>query len=179
MGKAMTDDRAFLSLFLKYRESLWNFIRSLVRDYHRCEDIFQQVALILWERFPSYQPGTSFRAWSRTTALNVVRHVRRDQARLVELSPEAVQAVMDAFARIEKEETVEDTEVLAVLRECVEQLSPDARGIIDLRYGKGLELRRLARQARTTIAAISMKLTRIRRYLRQCVQRRLARAGGA
>ena len=68
MEHDMPPDKDFVSLLMSHREPLWAFIRAMVRDYHACEDIFQQVTMILWEQFPKFERGTSFIAWSRAIA---------------------------------------------------------------------------------------------------------------
>lgn len=44
---AMDDHQRFLKLFLKHQNDLRAFVASMVRDWHRSEDIIQEVSLVL------------------------------------------------------------------------------------------------------------------------------------
>jgi hypothetical protein len=46
----------FLALFLPEQGAVRAFIRSIVWDRAHCEDLFQEVALVLWRELDRYDP---------------------------------------------------------------------------------------------------------------------------
>ncbi len=67
---------------------------------------------------------------------------------------------------------------LGPLRQCLGELHKRARQMLQLRYAQALPIRRIAERRGQSTAAVEMALVRVRRGLRECVERKLARAGG-
>ena len=57
----------FLSLFLRSDGEFFRYVAALVAD---AEDIVQQTALVLWEKFDAYDAGQPFTPWACQLALN-------------------------------------------------------------------------------------------------------------
>ena len=54
----------FLSLFLRSERELFRYVVALVPNVADAEDIVQQTALVLWEKFSAYDPGQPFTPWA-------------------------------------------------------------------------------------------------------------------
>jgi RNA polymerase sigma-70 factor (ECF subfamily) len=161
----------FLRLFLRHQAELHAFIGSLVRDRHAREDVFQEVALTLWQEFARYDSGRSFGAWARGVAAKKLLQRRDRLGRLpVPLSPEAIQAVLDAYDRTEPTDSLRAD----ALHACLERLPEQSRRLLDLRYGQSLKLGQIAERLGATLDAVHKALSRIRTRLQRCVERRLA-----
>jgi DNA-directed RNA polymerase specialized sigma24 family protein len=89
----------FLTLFLEHQVEVRAFLGALVRDPHaRDDDLFQEVALALWDEFDRYDRGRPFGAWARgVAAKKVLRRWEREARRPVPFAPEAIQALADAL----------------------------------------------------------------------------------
>src|SRR5258708_34519017 len=70
-------------LVRRYAGPLVGFIRRLVRDTHRCEELFQEVFLAVWKKRQQYQFPRPFKPWLYTIALNKCRADFRAPARPV------------------------------------------------------------------------------------------------
>jgi RNA polymerase sigma-70 factor (ECF subfamily) len=161
----------FLPLFLEHQVSVRAFIGSLVRDRHARDDLFQEVALVLWNEFPRYDRSRSFGAWARGIAANkVMQRWQKDNRLPVPFPPESIQALLDAYERSEQSESLK----AEALEQCLEQLPPKSRQLLALRYERSLKLGEIAEMLRTTLDAVHKALSRIRDRLQQCVERRLA-----
>ncbi|MBE7467334.1 MAG: sigma-70 family RNA polymerase sigma factor [Planctomycetes bacterium] len=173
----MSDRRAFLELFLRQQQDLHAFVGSIVRDWHRSEDVVQELALILWEKFESYDPQRPFGAWARGVAANLIlRDLERHRRALPLLSPESIAAVQRAYDEIEASEPGAELEAL---RACVASLDEPARHMLELRYTEALGLDALAQRLSRSVAAVKKALTRLRARLQECVARKLAASGEA
>ena len=58
----MSDDAhpEFLKRFLACEGEIRAYVRSVVRDRESAEEIFQEVALVLWKTFERYDPARPF-----------------------------------------------------------------------------------------------------------------------
>lgn len=167
----MTPAEQFLPLLLKHEADVKAFIGSLVLDRHRRDDIFQEVALVLWNRKDDYDPSRSFGAWARGIAAKLIlKHRERDALFPLLFSPETIQAIAEAYAR---------TEAIAcpaaeALRHCLEKLPEKSRRLLQLRYEKNLRVEEIAGQTASTLDAIYQALSRLRARLEECIRQRLA-----
>src|SRR3954449_9023423 len=74
----------FLSLFLRSEREVFRSVAALVPNVADAEDIVQQTALVLWEKFEAYDPSLPFTPWACGFALNKARQwVERRQRWLV------------------------------------------------------------------------------------------------
>jgi RNA polymerase sigma-70 factor (ECF subfamily) len=161
----------FLTLFLRHQVELRAFIGSLLRDRHARDDVFQEVALILWHEFEQYDPTRSFGAWARGVAANKVMHRWRQDARSpAPMPPDVVQALLDAYERTE----AADAPHAEALRKCVAELPAESRHLLKLRYEESLKLGEIAERVSNTLDAVHKTLSRLRERLQRCIERRLA-----
>jgi RNA polymerase sigma-70 factor (ECF subfamily) len=169
---AMDSDR-LLRLLLMHRGMLLGYILSVVRDFHLAEDVFQDGSLIILKKGAILTDEADFAPWARKvvrlTALNALRKQNK--------GPELLEpAVLDLL----EQEWCKDREpdlYLVSLRECIEQLPPKARRLIELRYVAGIPGNDLATRLKQPPNTIYVALSRIYRTLSACVKKRLACEG--
>lgn len=174
------DDRheRFLTYFLRHQDEIAAVVGSMVRDPHLREDIVQEVAMVLWRKFDEYDPSRSFGAWARGIAVRKVLQAWARQQRLpAAMAPDTMEAILTAFDETE-EESPTWGERQAALEDCMAELPDRSRRLLELRYRHGLSLHDIAAQVRSTLDAVNKALSRLRQALRECVERRLAEAGG-
>src|SRR5262249_49497912 len=142
MGQGMDQQEEFLRLFLTHQADVRAFVGSLIRDRHASEDVFQEVALTLWQEFHRYDRVRSFRAWAGGIAAKKVLQRWDKTSRLpVPFAPEAIQAVLDAYDRTEASASPR----AEALQQCLEELPEKSRRLLALRYEKALKLHEIAR----------------------------------
>ena len=164
----------FMTLFLRNQSEVKAFIGSLVRDRDARDDLFQEVALILWEKFPTHDPGRSFGAWARGIAAKKVMQRWEKAGRLpLPFAPETIQALLDAYERTEASASAASV----ALERCLEDLPDKSRRLLALRYEQALGLGQIAQQVGSTLSGIHKALSRLRTRLQECVEQRLAATG--
>ncbi len=162
----------FLPLFLAAQPDLRAFIGAMVRDPVAREDVFQEVAMILWKNFDRYDATRPFGAWARGVAARKVMEDRRLRARLPEsCTLETLDLLSLGFATEEADARWQDRE--KALNFCLELLPERSTRIINDRYQKGRPVEAMAVEAGVSADALYQTLSRLRRQLRECVQRRL------
>lgn len=168
----MNSPDQFLPLFLAAQPDLRAFIGAMVRDPVTREDVFQEVAMILWKKFELYDPARSFGAWARGVAAHKIMEDRRLRSRLPEsCTPETLEALSAGFAKDDAEAMWQDRE--KALNYCLELLPARTAGFINQRYTGQRPVEVIAQEADMTVDALYQTLSRVRRQLRECVQRRL------
>ena len=169
----MIERDEFLKRFLKSEADIKAFIGSLVPDPHLRDDVFQEVALALWQQMEVYHAERSFGAWARGIAANKILQARERNARFpVVFSPETIRSVLDAFDQSESDANRR----AEALRDCVKQLPEKSRQLLTLRYEQDLKNDEIARRSRSTVEAIYQAMSRIRQRLEACIRRKLAQA---
>ena len=165
----MDRSEQFLTLFLQSQQDLRAFLGSVIRDGAAREDLFQDVAVILWRKFDQFDTTRSFTAWARGIAgKRVLQYYRDNQRAELPLS----EAVITALADPEQEQ--DSTSEQIALQHCLDELPDRSRLLLQLRYETGLALKEMAARLEQSFDAVHKTLSRIRMALRDCVERRLA-----
>lgn len=164
------EDRAeeFLKLLAANTRDLVRLIQSLVINPDTAEDIYQETTLVLWKKFDRFEPGTSFRAWARKTAVNQVLAWRKRAARdRLVFSEELIQSIADEMNKNDGESKEREK----TLKRCLEKLSPRQRSLISDRYEAMLPVETIASRLEKTVGAVHRTLSRIRHALLECVKK--------
>jgi RNA polymerase sigma-70 factor (ECF subfamily) len=162
----------FLPLFLPVQSDLRAFIGAAVRDPATRDDIFQEVAVVLWKKFEVYDPSRPFGAWARGIAIRKILEDRRVREKSpTACTAEQLEALAAGFAADEAEASWQDRE--KALNRCLDQLPPRSARLVRERYHQNHSIDQIAEQEGMSLDAIYQNLSRLRRQLRECVQRRL------
>jgi RNA polymerase sigma-70 factor, ECF subfamily len=125
------DRHALRLLFGRHRQRVYRFALRLVGNSAAAEDIVSEVFLELWRRAASFERRAQLSTWllaiTRNKALSTLR-ARVDQP----LDDAMAEAMPDPA--ITAEESLQASERNALVRRCLERLSPAHREIIDLVY---------------------------------------------
>lgn len=164
-----TRDRdQFLRQFLSNERELFRYVAVLVPNAGDAQEIVQQTALALWEKFDQYDPSRPFTPWACRFALNVARQWMARRRRWT--------AILDGNLAEQllnrRGEMLPHMEArLRHLHRCMEKLPDDQRRIIDGYYFRQVGIESVAREARQSVDAVYKALQRIRRALRSCIER--------
>lgn len=170
-----TDRDEFLQLLLQHQTEIKAFIGSILRDRQARDDVFQEVAMILWRQFAEFDRGQSFASWARGIAAHKVLHEIRQQNRIPSLmEPEAIDAMLSAFERIASQ----SKDRQAALEECLKLLPDSSRSLLAMKYEQNLGASEIGQRIRKTVEAVYQSLSRLRMKLADCVRSRLDLAGG-
>ncbi len=169
------EPRELVRQFVQHRDVLYGYVLALTGDHGLAEDILQDIGVsILTEAARETQPE-SFMPWARTVARHrVADHFRRlaSQRRHEIPFDQFADAVDLAFA--EHAPTPEDNHrQLKLLRQCLDGLTSRIRAMIDLRYRGSQSMEQIATALSWAPASVKVALSRARRSLADCVERKL------
>lgn len=158
----------FLTLFLRSEREIFRYVATLVPNVADAEDIVQQAALSLWEKFDAYDPSLPFTPWACRFALNKARQwIERHQRWKVLLDGGLAEELA-----LRREQLRPELEAqLRRLEGCLGKLPEDQRSLVEGYYYRRQEITELARHSGRTAAATYKALQRIRQSLQMCIER--------
>lgn len=170
---ALGRHEALEALVRRHANPLLTFIRRMVGDYHRSEELFQDVFVAVWQKRRQYQGPRSFRAWLYAIALNTCRaefRRRRSAPAVVRDAEAAAAATVDhdagGGALILTEHA---TLVLAAL----DALPPKQRAVVALRTWSGLSYGEIADALGRSEGAVRANMHHALRALRAYLEPRM------
>ncbi len=151
---------------------LFAFILSLLPDREAARDVLQATNVVLWQKADEYTVGTNFMAWACMVARLTVLSYLRDQGRDRHIFDPVLIEDIAVSAQSQSEHSAG---LRAYLDDCLALQGAEARRLIHERYSTGESVGEMSRRQGIAPGTLSMKLTRIRRALQECIQRKLAK----
>jgi RNA polymerase sigma-70 factor, ECF subfamily len=166
--------RDLARLWVQSHAAISAYITANVVDMHHAEDLVQEVAQVVAEKFSEFDRERSFVSWALGIARNrLLKYYRtRSRDRLV-LSETALVRLADSMERVEHE--AEDRR--EALRKCLERIRGRRRVVLELRYSENASIGTIAGRCGMSPSGVSVMLHRVRSALYGCVQRQLAGKG--
>lgn len=166
-GDRNAAQQRFLSLFLRSEREIFRYVAALVPNVSDAEDIVQQTAIALWEKFDSYDPNLPFTPWACRFALNKARQfIERSQRWKALLEG----GLAEELERRRGEMLPEIETQLRHLEGCVGKLPDEQRTLVEGYYYRRDGVDKLAEQLGKTEAATYKMLQRIRQTLQACIE---------
>lgn len=172
---ADADPGLFVRLLLQHQGAMLRYILPLVGNLADAQDVLQDTAVALWQKFGQYDPERPFLPWARQFAHHEVLMHHRRQRRYTFLTEELI----ETLAERQVEQEAEAQQRRGALQACLDALPEADRALIDERYADtGMTVQRLATETGQTPNVLYKALARIRRQLLLCLDRKLALVGG-
>jgi RNA polymerase sigma-70 factor (ECF subfamily) len=164
-----SDREDFIRQLSASHNSLLAFILSLLPDMHAASDVLQETHVEMWRKADDFQPGTNFLAWACRIAHFKVLEARAKQRRSRLVFDDELIGTLAVEA--EAHEATQN-EASSALEECLAQLSPRQRELVQTRYARGGSVKKLAQKLGRSTQGLAVTLFRIRQSLLECIQRK-------
>jgi RNA polymerase sigma-70 factor (ECF subfamily) len=157
-------------LVRRYAHRLLTFIRRMIDDHHRSEELFQEVFIAVWRKRGQYQMPRPFKPWLYAIALNACRAEFR-RRRVVAVPIMDSDSPASAVENDPPGDVVVATESSTQVLAAVHALPPKQRAVLALRtwsefsYGEIAEM--LGCSEATVRAHMHHALAALRAYLEQ------------
>lgn len=162
----------FVRLWTSAQPGVAAFISAMVPDYHAAEDILQECAAVLLEKFANYDPSRPFLSWAiGVCRLEILARRRRFMIERLVFDDAAIHNIARAYDELGPEVD----ERIRALRNCADKVQGRHRQLLDLRYNHNLKPRDIAQRLGSTPNATTVALARIRSALRDCIEKLLAK----
>jgi RNA polymerase sigma-70 factor, ECF subfamily len=173
---AMPDRRAdeFVAIYTRHERQLYRYVAALLAHPDDAEDILQETARILWQKFDQYRPEEPFLPWACKIAhFEVLNFCQKERTRHKHFQPTTVEVL--AETRLQHSDLFEAQS--RWLAACLGKL-PDADSqLIKRRYGSKNTLADLAQEIGRTPNVLYKSLQRVRRTLLDCIRNGLQSDG--
>jgi RNA polymerase sigma-70 factor, ECF subfamily len=160
-----------VQILLRERLRVTAVAAAIVRDVHAADDIFQQVVLSALEGRGQFREPDHVLAWAiraaRHRAIDLGRH-----RRMLSLPDEVLDLQEQEWTDLGPAGSLDEVEVL---HRCIEKLAARARELLRMKYTEGLTGKVIAGELRQSPSAVYQSLSRIHRFLRNCVANELDR----
>lgn len=167
----------FAELALPLFDSLYNFACWLTRDRAEAEDLVQETYAKALRGFPSFAPGTNFRAWIFRIMRNAFLNSRTGlAARTVTLDDDKGAEVELAQATEETPESLYFEQAnQEAIREAIENLPVAFRETLLLADVEEMSYREIAETLGVPEGTVMSRLSRARKLLRTALQGKVVR----
>lgn len=136
------------------------------------DELAHDTFVFAFRHLAEFQPGTSFRAWTRAIAWNLLRaevqRFAREQVNLDRLTAwQLTEWETNSF------ETVPSAEA-EHLPDCLAQLDEPLRELITLKYQHDHTTETIAARLKRSLVWVRVSLFRVRQQLRECIEAKIA-----
>ncbi|RBP37362.1 RNA polymerase sigma-70 factor (ECF subfamily) [Roseimicrobium gellanilyticum] len=161
----------FLRAFTAQEPVIRAYVRRLLPTRADADDVMQEVSVVLWDKFDSFQADGDFRSWAFGVARYEVLAWLRDKGRdKLVLDETVVTKLADESA--EREPHLERQR--EALEACMQKVPADQRILLMQAYQPQARMQEVAEASGRTSAGFYQWLHRMRRMLMDCIRRALA-----
>lgn len=168
----MALSETYIQSVIALQSQLYAYILTLLANTEAADDVLQETNLVLCRKADDFAAGTNFEAWAfriaRTQCMAYWKIRARDKVVLDE------DAMSQIASRVEAR-LADVSDRTRALRQCLGELSPRQREMLEGRYAPNGSLKQLAQRLGRPEPSVSQTLYRIRQALLDCVRSRLAR----
>jgi len=131
------DRTAFRCVVQTYQQMVFTLAFRLLCDEEEAKDMVQETMIRVWVNFASYDPRQSMKNWIYTITTRLCFDRLRQKAPLEPL-PEEEEYFSQYVAEDVTDRTLENRELIAIIRTLVSRLSPKQRIVFTLTHLEGL-----------------------------------------
>jgi len=171
---AAGEEEAFREFHRLYFDRLYHFLLAVTRGQEpEAQEALQETLLRLLRQRRVFSDEEVFWCWLKAVARNAARDGQRRHRRYF--------AVLQGFAlgrdRAARETASgEESRLGAALEECLEELAPEERQLMENKYVGGETVRELSTAAGLSEKAVESRLLRLRRHLRARIVEKLRKS---
>ena len=165
------NEKELVSILLQERVRLCALLWLMLKDSHATDDVFQDVVVKALQQRAQLESAQHLARWARTTARHRATDLLRQQQTRSRLLSEQTLSLIESH--LDQQDRQAMDERIDALRQCLDQLPPRARRLLERRYTIGEKAVEIARTTGHSLESVYQRLSRLQRGLRRCVESRL------
>ena len=175
--RAKTDKNAFMELYNIYYPKLFSFLLVRTRNRELSEDITQETFVKAISALKNFQyKGCAFGSWLFKIAQNELISNWRKSGRELAVAPEEMEKTAGEVASADyglifKEATEEEGQRLKKLLGALDQLSPEEKNIVTMKYFSELSYKEISCFIKKRPTALAVELHRTLKKLREILEK--------
>ena len=159
--------REFLKLFMDSQKSIYAYILSMVHNRSDAEDLVQEAALLMWDKFDEFEAGTNFTAWGIRISRYLILNYYKSQKDIKHFDEDLLNDISACYQR----KVSEVKSRLDALEECLGKLNRKDRELIRVHYEKGFKITEAKDVFGSSVHVLYRAMARIHDLLHRCVNR--------
>jgi len=160
----------FFGLYPSIHGRLYSYILVMVHNRTVADDLLQETATILWEKFDQFQEGTNFSAWAFSIARNKIFEYLRENQKTKKLFSTDF---YERLSHLAEESSNECSARIDALEECLKKLKNSDQKLIKLRYKDNVSIKDISLKTGKSISTLYQHISIILGLLRICISRSL------
>lgn len=130
------DADAYATLMTRYESRLLRYVIYLIHDQAAAEDAVQEAFIKAYQNLRSYKPSYKFSSWIYRIAHNEAMNIVKKNKHICD---EDIQALPDQSYESRLDDLVEAGILKERVHECLEEIEPKYREVIQLIYFEGMK----------------------------------------
>ena len=164
-------ERQFVRHYLDNMRRLYSYIFAFVPNRADADDIFQEVTVIMWQKYESFATDAGFFNWAVKIARHKIKqHIQKQSRGSIRQHLAALQPLEDCALTMLQEHSLEQQ----ALRQCIALMKAKDQELLHLRYEADASTQSVAARLGRGVSAIYKALNRIHYQLLLCIQGKLA-----
>lgn len=163
-------DKALREIVQRYGTAVYRYIRQMVGSDDLADDVWQTTLLQVHRDLHRFAGKSSLRSWvygiARHRSLDAIKSRGRRRRRFV-LDQDAMDEADDMPAA---DERLSDRQLVGALEGCLEELDPQTRTVLLLRFEQGFSYNEIATVCRMRSDALRARVSRAMPKLRACIE---------
>lgn len=172
----MDDSRTslFFRLFMASQTKIYAYILMCVLHEADADDIAQEVATVMWQKFDTFTPGTDFVKWGKVIAYHKILDFRKARGRNPVVFSDSLLSTLD----LESDAALDEVDGrLEALRTCLRKLKSQDRTLIRQHYEDAMTIKGIAEKSSRSVQGLYKVMARIHSQLMECVDFRTRKQG--
>lgn len=173
------DQKAYATLMMLYRDSIYYMLIKIVKNRDDAEDLTLETFGKAFRYLDKYTPQFAFSTWLfRIAVNNGIDHVRHKnnlpasvESDLYNCDKEFLLDKYSSDSILTPEQEIMEKERVKLLRVAVEQLPPKYRKVIRLRYFNELSYDEISKALNITLSNVKIQLLRAKNMLFQMIDK--------
>lgn len=161
----------FFSLYTNIQGRLYSIIMVIVHNQAVADDLLQETAATLWEKFDQFQEGTNFSAWAIRIAKNKCFEYLRENEKTKKLFKTEF---YNQAAEIAVDSTQDFSKRVKALDDCCEKLNATQRTLLKLRYSDNVSIKEISIQYGQPISTLYQRIAQVLEWLRCCITKTIS-----
>ena len=165
------DEEQFANAIQHHRRSLLAYAFTCSRDLSVAEDVVQETCLVAMKKKDQYEEFIDFGAW----LIAIARRVWLQECDRRRINTRAMNYLHDNASIIFTPENFGEKwqEEKVALKSCLNTLEPEDQNILKNHFENKEKYQSLADRLNCTVVSIKVRMFRLRKSLRQCINRKL------
>jgi RNA polymerase sigma-70 factor (ECF subfamily) len=164
----------FVRQLMLHRKKIYSFILTLVGNTSHDDDIMQDTAALMWEKYAQTEEISNFAALGMRVAHFKVLEFRKHQYESkLQFNNELFDSVLGGAVIMN--ETLDDR--FEAMKKCLSKLDKESRQLIQMRHQKGQTIRNIAAAIKMPPHTAYKHIASLHDKLVRCVQRTLREEG--